>query len=69
MLVLQGTADKRVDRKTQADVMIAALAEAGAPHEAIFVEGGKHGMGIAREPEMLVRIVAFFDQHLKVTPS
>jgi len=68
MLILQGTADKRVDRTIQADVMIGALAGAGAPHEAIFVEGGKHGMGIAREPEMLIRIVAFFDRYLKAHP-
>tara|TARA_R110001592_G_scaffold271668_1_gene538224 strand:- start:1021 stop:1659 length:639 start_codon:yes stop_codon:yes gene_type:complete len=64
MLILQGTADKRVDRVTQADPMIAALVAAGAPHESIFAEGG-HGMGIAREPAALARILEFFNRQLK----
>jgi acetyl esterase/lipase len=65
-LIVQGTADMRVDRRTQADPMISALARNGAPYETIFVEGGKHGMGIAREQETLKKIVEFLGRHLAV---
>lgn len=64
LLIVQGTADLRVDQRTQADVMIRDLQAAGAPYETLFVEGGNHGMGIAREPENLAKIQRFLDKHL-----
>ena len=60
MLIMQGTEDFRVDRRTQTDPMIAALEKAQTPFEVLFVEGGKHGMGIAREAAGLTSIIAFF---------
>jgi len=69
MLIVQGTADQRVDRRTQADPMIRALEAAEAPVETIFVEGGNHGMGIAREPVTLAKIQAFFDRNLRPAPG
>ena len=64
LLIVHGTGDKRVDL-AQAEAMIRALEAAGAPHETILVEGGKHGMGIARRPEVSDRIMAFFGAHLR----
>ena len=65
MLIMQGTEDFRVDRRTQTDPLIASLEAAQAPFEVLFVEGGKHGMGIAREATGLASIIAFFDRALK----
>ena len=42
------------------------LEKAGAPHKIVLVEGGKHGMDIARDEKTLADIVAFFDANLKV---
>jgi hypothetical protein len=41
------------------------MKEVGAACEVIVVPGGKHGMGDARKPEMLERMLGFFDGHLK----
>ena len=63
LLIIHGTADNRVDR-TQTEAMIRALEQADSPHESIFVEGGGHGMGIAREQEIFERVLAFLATHL-----
>jgi acetyl esterase/lipase len=63
ILIVHGTADKRV-HVTQAEAMIHALEKARAPYEAILVEGGRHGMGIAREPETFDKVLAFLARHL-----
>lgn len=64
MLLIHGTEDRRVEL-VQSTKFAEALKAVGAPVEVIAVEGGNHGMGIARTPEMVARIVAFFDAHLK----
>lgn len=62
--LLHGTADKRV-HTGQSTAMAEALAKAGVPHEIVLVEGGIHGMGIAREPQAFAAIVKFLDTYLK----
>ena len=62
--LLHGTADKRV-HPGQSTAMAEALAKAGVPHEIVIVEGGIHGMGIAREPKAFAALVKFLDAHLK----
>jgi len=64
LFLLHGTADKRV-HPGQSTAMAEALARAGVPHRIVLVEGGKHGMDIAREDKMLAEIIAFFDEHVK----
>ncbi|MCB9766935.1 MAG: alpha-L-fucosidase [Candidatus Omnitrophica bacterium] len=64
MLFIHGTADRRVDI-SQSKNMVKALEQVGAPYETIWVEGGNHGMGIAREQPVLNQIVDFFDRALK----
>ncbi|GMW02748.1 MAG: hypothetical protein AMXMBFR84_38840 [Candidatus Hydrogenedentota bacterium] len=68
MLIVHGTDDKAVP-VDQAQHMETALHEVNAPCESIIVEGGKHGMGIAREEPVLTRIVEFLKQHLHATPG
>ena len=62
--LLHGTADKRVHSGQSTD-MSEALKKAGVPHVIGLVEGGIHGMGIAREPQAFTEIVKFLDTHLK----
>ena len=64
MILIHGNNDSRVAVEQSMD-LAAKLKEAGSPVELIVVEGGHHGMAMARTPEMLARLVAFFDQHLK----
>ena len=49
----------------QSTEFAAKMKEVGAACELIVVPGGKHGMGDARKPEMLERMIGFFDGHLK----
>lgn len=67
MLIIHGDADRRVELVQSTD-FAAKAKEVGAPCELIVVPGGKHGMGDARGPELSVRIMDFFDQHLKLAP-
>lgn len=64
MLLIHGTDDRRVELE-QSTRFAEALQAAGSPADVIAVQGGKHGMGIAREPEMVQRIIGFFDVHLR----
>ena len=64
MLVIHGDADRRVEL-VQSTEFAAKMKEVGAACELIVVPGGKHGMGDARKPEMLERMIGFFDGHLK----
>lgn len=64
MLMIHGDADRRVELVQSTD-FAAKMKEAGAACEVIVVPGGKHGMGDARKPEMLERMIGFFDGHLK----
>jgi len=66
MLIVHGTNDKRVVPE-QSKSMAAALEKAGAPFELLLVDGGVHGMGIARTDESFARILAFFGKHLGKT--
>ncbi len=64
MLLIHGSADKRVlvdQSKDFAD----ALAAAGAPYELLVVEGGHHGMAMAREGDGGQRVLRFFVEHLR----
>ena len=63
ILLVHGSADKRVNPE-QTTRMAEALREAGCPHEVIMVEGGKHGMGIAREEPVSSQIIAFLNRYL-----
>lgn len=63
MLLVHGTADARVV-PAQSEAMAAALAAAGALHELMLVEGGRHGMGIVRSEAEFARVLAFFTKHL-----
>ena len=63
LLLIHGTADERV-ASSQSEKMAQALQAVGAPHELILVQGGGHGMGIAREPEVFRQILAFLAEHL-----
>lgn len=64
MLIIHGDADRRVELVQSTD-FAAKMKEVGSPCELLVVPGGKHGMGDARGPELSVRIMDFFDQHLK----
>jgi acetyl esterase/lipase len=64
MILIHGDADKRVALEQSTD-FAAKLKEAGCPVEMIVVKDGHHGMAMARTPEMLAHLVAFFDQYLK----
>lgn len=64
MLLIHGDADHRVELVQSTDFLAKAKA-AGSKCELIVVPGGKHGMGEARSPEYLAKIVEFFDQSLK----
>ena len=59
-----GDADRRVEL-VQSTEFATKMKEVGAACELIVVPGGKHGMGDARKPEMLERMIGFFDGHLK----
>lgn len=67
ILLVHGDSDNRVVL-SQSQSFSNALSAVGAPHELLVVEGGGHGMGIARDEAMLARIVAFFRSHLAATP-
>lgn len=64
MILIHGDNDSRVAVEQSTD-LAAKLKEAGSPVELIVVEGGHHGMAMARTPEMVARLVVFFDLHLK----
>ena len=64
MFLIHGTDDKRV-MPVQSQMMLDAMKQAGAPCELAVVEGGNQGMAIARTDDMMSRIVAFFNAHLK----
>lgn len=64
MFLIHGSEDRRVELVQSTD-FAAAVEAAGSPCEVAVVEGGGHGMGIARTPEMAGRIITFFDGHLK----
>ncbi|MCC6154624.1 MAG: alpha/beta hydrolase [Candidatus Hydrogenedentes bacterium] len=66
--LLHGTADKRV-HSGQSTAMAETLTKAGVPHEIVLVEGGNHGMGIAREPQAFAEIVKFLNKYLKPAPK
>lgn len=68
MLLIHGTEDRRVELVQSTD-LAEALKAVGSPCEVVAVEGGSHGMGIARTPEMVERIIAFFDGALKPKES
>jgi acetyl esterase/lipase len=63
MLIIHGTADKLVHLR-QAKAMVAVLKKAQAPHEVLFVEGGKHGMGVALEAASFEKVLTFLATHL-----
>jgi len=62
--LIHGLEDKRVVPSQSSDFAKAVQA-AGSVCELALVEGGGHGSAIARSPEMVARIQAFFDAHLK----
>ncbi|MCC6489566.1 MAG: alpha-L-fucosidase [Candidatus Hydrogenedentes bacterium] len=64
MLLVHGSEDKRVD-PGQTTRMAEALGKAGCPYEVIIVEGGKHGMGIARDEPVSSQIIAFLNRYLR----
>ena len=64
MILIHGDNDRRVALE-QSTEFAAKLKAAGSPVEMIVVAGGHHGMAMARTPEMLTHLVAFFDQYLK----
>lgn len=64
MLLIHGDADQRVELVQSTD-FAAKAREAGSSCELIVVPNGKHGMGEARQPEYVARMLAFFDAHLK----
>ncbi len=64
VLLIHGDADRRVELVQSTD-FAAKMKEVGGACELIVVPGGKHGMGMARTPEMLARMIGFFDGHLK----
>jgi len=64
LFLIHGTEDRRVE-PVQSEGFAAKARAAGAPCELALVNGGKHGGDIARTPDMVGRIQAFFDEHLK----
>jgi len=65
LLLVHGTADRRV-HISQSEGMAEALEKVSSSCELLPIEGGNHGMGIVRdEPEVLRRVVEFFERHLK----
>ncbi|MCC6696484.1 MAG: alpha-L-fucosidase [Candidatus Hydrogenedentes bacterium] len=68
MLLVHGSADKRVNLE-HTTRMAEALHEAACPYETIVVEGGKHGMGIAREEPVSSQIIAFLNRYLRPAES
>jgi acetyl esterase/lipase len=65
ILLIHGSADNRVV-PDQSKRFAEALSAAGAPHELLIIEGGTHGMGIAREGEGSDRLLGFFAEHLEM---
>ena len=65
MFFIHGVEDKRV-LPSHSTELAARLRDAGNACEVAIVEGFGHNVDMARTPEMLARIVAFFDRHLKV---
>lgn len=64
IFLLHGTEDRRVD-PSQSTAMADAMRAAGAPYKLSLVEGGIHGMDIARDDEGRAAAIAFFDEHLR----
>jgi acetyl esterase/lipase len=65
---LHGTADKRVD-PYQSVATAEAMRRVGAPCQLTLVEGGIHGMDIARDEKGVAATLAFFNSHLKPAPA
>ncbi len=65
LLILHGTADTTValDQSKQLD---AALAQAGAEHQLVIVEGGPHSFHLQpKQQDLRPLVLGFFDKHLK----
>lgn len=60
-LIVHGTDDKTVPLR-QAEILYEALKKAGTNPIFLKIEGGGHGIG---GPEVLRRVTAFFDKHLR----
>jgi len=64
VLIVHGTNDTTVPLE-QAEVFYAALKKAGADATFVKVIGGTHNVGGSGGPELLKRVQAFFEKHLR----
>lgn len=65
MLIVHGTADPVVPM-AHSEWLHEAMVKAGAPATLLKVEGAGHSFGqVSSQPEVMARVLAFFDKHLK----
>jgi acetyl esterase/lipase len=64
LLIVHGTNDTTVPLE-QAELLYAALKKAGAEATFVKIIGGTHGVPGSGGPELLKRVQAFFDKHLR----